>query len=338
MKGLGVAGWPGWVGRSRTGAVAILGLLMALVLVLGWFLFVQHKHRALREGEAVVDALRQVYERKAQAALRLIPATEALADAERQLRDARWRLSAGDGMSDLLDGLASSGHALGLVFEQLDVQPEVAESGYRVVPLEIQVIGAYPALRSWLQEWLGQARLLRPARLELVGEKDRPGLQRLRLLVNAYHPGESLAAPASLAHEPARPAALPAGVDLFAPWSVQAPARGLAGIALAQLEMVGSLSRSGRNQALLWSAGRLYRVGEGDRLGRDQGVVVAVDGQQVEVRERVYVAGAWHERSAYLTLRKRVGNEVMDERERSEEMGAGDAPGGSGQHGDGESG
>ncbi|UBM25065.1 pilus assembly protein PilP [Pseudomonas sp. p1(2021b)] len=337
MKGLGEAQWSEWVGRSRGVMVLAPGLLMLAVFLLGWRLFLQENHRALQQGETSADGLRLVHERKAQAARQLQPATEALADVQRQLLDARWRLSAGEDMSDLLDGLASSGHALGLVFEQLDVLPEGAGPGYRVVPLEIQVIGTYPALRSWLQAWLDQVRLLRPTQLELTGVQGRPGVRRLSLQVESYHPAEALAAPASLAHEPARSVAQPASVDLFAPWSMQKPPRGLAGVALAQVEMVGSLSRNGRNQALLQAAGRLYRVGEGDRLGRDQGIVVAVSGQQIEVRERVFVAGAWHERTAYLRLRKQVGNEVMDERERAGEMDAGDTPDGPGQHGAGQS-
>ncbi|MEB3899673.1 type 4a pilus biogenesis protein PilO [Pseudomonas putida] len=178
------------------------GLLMLAVFLLGWLLFLRESHRALQHGETSADDLRLVHERKAQAARQLQPATEALADLQRQLLDARWRLSAGEDMSDLLDGLASSGHALGLVFEQLDVLPEGAGLGYRVVPLEIQVIGTYPALRSWLQAWLDQVRLLRPTRLELTSVQGRPGVRRLSLQVESYHPAEALAAPASLAHEP----------------------------------------------------------------------------------------------------------------------------------------
>lgn len=338
MRGLGGALGSEWIVQSWVGRVAATGLLVLAVFFLGWLLLLQEGYRALRQGEAAADGLRLAYDHKAQAARHLLPATEALADVQRQLLDARWRLSAGEDMSDLLDGLASSGHALGLVFEQLDVLPEGTEPGYRVVPLDIQVIGAYPALRAWLQAWLGQVRLLRPTRLELAGVQDRPDVRRLRLQVESYHSDENLMPPASLAHEPAQPAAQPVGIDLFAPWSMQRPAQGLAGVALAQLEMVGSLSRNGRSQALLLSAGRLYRVGEGDQLGRDQGIVVAVDGQQVEVRERVFVAGGWHERSAYLRLRKQVGNEVMDEREQSEEVDAGDTLGGPGRHGAGQSG
>ena len=70
-------------------------------------------------------------------------------------------------MSDLLDQLASSGHAHGLSFERLDVLEEVQASDYWVAPLQIEVMGSYSALRMWLDEWLGQMRLLRPSGLRL---------------------------------------------------------------------------------------------------------------------------------------------------------------------------
>lgn len=314
-----VVDWREWAGRSPIFIAAVLVSVMALVLLAGWLGLLQGQYRAYQANKAVEQSLSQALGDKAHALSLREPARQALDAAEQQLRDARWRLSAGVDMSDLLDELATSGHAHGLVFEQFDVEQARAETGYHVAPLQVQVVGRYRALRLWLDEWFGQVRLLRAARVQLAGVPDRPGLLRLQLQVDSYHSGEALEAPASLAHEPARPAARGPQVDLFAPWSASRVMTGLSNVPLAQLEMVGSLSQAGRHQALLRSAGRLHRVSVGDRLGRNEGVVVRVDRQRVEVRERLFVAGAWHERSAYLAIRKRVDNEVMDDAERSKD-------------------
>jgi len=317
-----LADWREWGGRSRGFAAVILA---ALVLLLGWFVLLQGRYGTYQSNSTLAQTLKQTLAGKAHARSQRGSAHAALNDAAHQLHDARWRLSAGVGMSELLDELAGSGHAHGLVFEQLDVEPARPETGYQVVPLQVIARGRYPALRLWLDEWLGQVRLLRVTSLRLDGDSGHPGMLRLQLRVDSHDPGEDLAAPASLAHEPARPAPRPPRVDLFAPWPMGKARAGLAGVPLVHLEMVGSLSQDGRHQALLWSAGRVYRVSVGDRLGRNGGVVAMIDRQQVEVRERVFVAGVWHERSAYLAIRKRMDNEVMDDTEQSENGADGDA-------------
>ncbi|MGA9660135.1 MAG: pilus assembly protein PilP, partial [Pseudomonas alloputida] len=98
---------------------------------------------------------------------------------------------------------------------------------------------------------------------------------------------------------------------------------GLVGVPLAQLEMVGSLARGTAREALLMAAGKLYRVRPGDRVGRDQGVVKHIDQRQVEVRERLFMAGVWHERTAFITLAKRLGKEASDPNENVDEIPAG---------------
>ena len=62
-------------------------------------------------------------------------------------------------------------------------------------------------------------------------------------------------------------------------------------LALEQLEMVGHLADRRGAVALIRAAGALYPVREGDRLGPDQGTVVRIDAQQVELAERVWVEG-----------------------------------------------
>ncbi|QYX52093.1 pilus assembly protein PilP [Pseudomonas sp. S07E 245] len=297
---------------SLLARLAMLLVPLLIVASVAWLMRFEGVQRTYRMQAATLQALEQAFGVKALGVQGLPAAQEALADSKVQLQDARWRLAAGQEMSDLLDQLARLGHAHGLLIEQVDVGEPSQAAGYLVAPLQLQVIGNYPALRAWLDDWLGQIRLLHVSTLQLAAA-DQPGMLRLRLHVQAFDAGQQLPAPTSLAHEAARQRAPPARVDPFQAWSARSAADGLARVPLAQLQMVGSLARDGQYQALVWWSGRLYRVRAGDPLGRDQGVVVRVDERQMEVREQVLLGGAWQERSTLVGLRKPVTQGGMDE-------------------------
>lgn len=246
-----------------------------------------------------------------------------VAGAEQRLQAARWQLAAGEGMSDLLERLTVSGHAQGLLVERLEVQEGEHQDGFHKVPLELQVVGPYPALRLWLDEWLGQARVLRSGDMRLAAADRQPGLLRLQLRVDAYHAPVPMPSTAVMAHIPARAALARPAVDPFAPPATRLEGGGLVGVPLAQLEMVGSLARGAAREALLMASGKLYRVRAGDRVGRDQGLVKHIDQRQVEVRERLFMAGEWHERTAFITLANCLGKEALDQNENVDEIPAG---------------
>ena len=328
---MNVAQVPGWLAvAERSGrfrqlapalvAVALFGLGCAIRLptVLQQQAQEEARHTELDEQQSAMAVQLAELER-----LRASVAT-----AERRLQEAHWHLAAGEGMSDLLERLAASGHAHGLLIERFVVhedeqQKDEQQTGFRKVPLELQVVGRYAALRQWLGDWLGQARVLRSGDVQLAAVAGQPGLLRLQLRVDAYQAQAPLPAPAVLAHMPARGVPAAPAVDPFAPGATRLTGTGLASVPLAQLEMVGSLSRGAAHEALLMAAGRLYRVRPGDRVGRDQGVVARIDQSQVEVRERLFMAGVWQERTAFITLAKRLGKEAPDHDEDVDEMGVG---------------
>lgn len=305
-------------------------VLLVVVGAVGWWVRLQEVQQSYRQGAQLVSELAVLRDAKAYQAQQGEAAQRAFSESSGQLQDARWRLAGGEGMSELLDQLARSGQAHGLLLEKLDVFTETKNAEYTAIPLQVMVSGSYAALRTWLDEWLGQVRLLRVSSLRLVPVPGRSGVLSLHLEAESYHPGQALPVPQSLAHEPARPAIVAPRADPFQPWASGMVMQGLSGVPLAQLEMVGSLARAGRFQALLRSSGRIYRVQPGDRIGRAEGVVGRVEAHQVEVLEPVFVGGAWQQRSTYLALRKSVGKGGMDERERPVGSGDDDGSGSSG--------
>jgi type IV pilus assembly protein PilP len=304
--------WLALIERSRLARLTLPCVTGLIVFVLGCLFRLPHWAQQQEAEHVRQGLLLQDHETKAAEVLALTRMREAFDDAQQQLQDARWRLAAGAGMSDLLDQLAASGHAHGLHFEQLDVRDEVKQPGFLQTPLNMQVVGRYSGLRVWLDDWLGQDRLLRAESLWLEPADDRPGLLRLGMRVHAYQPDRAVPEPLSLADSPARAEVLPVGPDPFSAWATRVARGGLASVPLAQVQMVGSLQRERQREAVLASAGRLYRVQPGDRLGREGGVVVQVGERQLEVRERLFVGGVWRERTVMLTLRKSANTETTE--------------------------
>ncbi|WP_313741407.1 pilus assembly protein PilP [Pseudomonas sp.] len=249
-----------------------------------------------------------------------------LDQAQARLQDARWRLAAGEEIGDLVERLTLAAHEHGLLFEQIGITPQPPADEYRRTLLQVRVRGAYPALRAWLDEWLAQRRVLHVRTLALTQAALVGRQVEAQFEVELFDPGEDIPVPRSVAHEPARGVTQTAARDLFAPWSAQPSGLDLAQVPLEQIEMVGSLLQGGRRHALLASAGRLYRVGIGDRLGRHEGRVVALEERHVQVHKRLYVGDAWQERSRTLSLRN-VAARGKDDVEGKDEVGAGLAVG-----------
>lgn len=317
--------WQGLASRSSFRGLSVL-LLVLVVTLSGYFIRLKAPTQAYAESVALERRLLQTLEERQLQVGELDAERSALEDAEQRLRTERWRLDAGEGMSELLDELAMSRHEHGLLFERLDVLEAQKQPEYSLTPLEMRVRGHYPALRAWLEQWLQRLRLLSVSRLALAMDDDA-GLLAAQLQINAYQTEEPLPVPKALADEPARIALAPGSFDPFRAWSSRVAENGLARIPLEQLEMVGSLSRDGRHQALLRSGRRVYRVEVGARLGRDDGVVVAIDTAQVTVRERIYISGGWQARHRYLALGKSAPREVRDEAEELVERDGADAGG-----------
>lgn len=311
---------PDWQCLSRWPPVfriALLALLMLVVLGLGYVARLHALRVELASGADHAHRLHRELEGKALRAGQLDTVKASLDRARQQLQDTRWRLAAGGDMAELLEDLSRLGHEQGLVFEQIDVLKTTVEPGYRTVPLKLQVIGRYPALRVWLDQWLGHLRLLRVQQLRLDTVKGEPGVLRMHLQVNTFHAGhDALEVPRSLAAEPARAIVSAPVIDPFRRIDGNATANPLASVPLEQLQMVGSLGRLGEHQALLRLDRTVHRVRTGDRVGRADGRVIGIDEHQVEVLERLFVAGqGWLEQSRYLALRKRAVTENTDEHE-----------------------
>lgn len=253
---------------------------------------------------------------------------EQVRQARQALQEAHWQLAAGDGTSELIAQLASHGHRYGLRFERIDVKDELAGEGYRVIPVHLEVAGAYPMLRRWLDEWLGQRRLLRLERLDMRPLDSAASALRWQMVVHAYQSEMTeLPVPAALAHQPAHADEHWTGSDPFQAVDPRS-ARGLAHLPLEHLEMVGVLARRGQYEAILDANGHLHRIAVGAPLGGEGGRVLSIDAQRLVVGEPVG-EGREGEFERRRELRMRDGKTKDEANERTQ---MGDGRGADGGH------
>lgn len=108
--------------------------LVLVVGVVGYLGRLREVHQDYQLAVSTEHRVRQVHEARTAQALDVDAERRALDDMEQRLRVERWRLAAGEGISELLDQLAVSGHEHGLLFELLEVLEEQQEVGYRRLP------------------------------------------------------------------------------------------------------------------------------------------------------------------------------------------------------------
>jgi len=81
------------------------------------------------------------------------------------------------------------------------------------------------------------------------------------------------------------------------------PREPLEAFALESIEMLGTITKGEETFALVRAGSSLYRVQKGSRMGQNSGVITAIDGARISLRELAQDAeGNWTERSSALLL------------------------------------
>lgn len=252
------------------------------VLGLGHALHLRGADEALARASARGVELQATWQQQADHAARLTGQQARLLQLQGRLREAQSMLLAEDGLPGLLQDIAATGQ--GLVFEQVNVLAAQEQARHTELPIQLRVVGDFSRLAGFVESLAALPRRMTLHDLQVSPLGGREQL-RLQLQLKAYASGLPVEAP--------RP-----GEDGHAaprnPFSASAPVPAeslLQGVPLEQLELVGHLADGRGAVALIRAAGVLYPVREGDRLGTDQGRVVRIQAQQVELAERVWVEG-----------------------------------------------
>ncbi|MGR3887148.1 pilus assembly protein PilP [Pseudomonas sp. 1152_12] len=296
---------------------ALLGCALAgLVLVVGDSLLLAPAREQQYALEAQEVVLQQALAQKTGLAASLEGRTRQAQAMQDKVSGFLRQLPGDSDMPGWLEDIARLAVANGLAVERVTVLDEQPQPLYIEQPVQVRVLGAYHDLAMFVSALGGLPRVVTVHDVVLRSDG---ALLRLDLLAKTYRStaprGKSALAveqgarfvygAASLrdpfqpstqqvAHAPGRPARAP---DLTR-------ARGaLEGLAVDQVEMVGTISRGLQTFVLLRAASTVHRLAVGDYLGPDYGRITAIHGNHIELAELFPdEQGAWLERSRTLVL------------------------------------
>ncbi|MFT0474662.1 pilus assembly protein PilP [Pseudomonas antarctica] len=296
---------------------ALLGCALAgLVLLVGDSLLLAPARERQYALEAQEVALQQSLAQKTGLAASLEGRTRRAQAMQDKVSGLLRQLPGDSDMPGWLEDIARLAVANGLVVEGVTVLDEQPQPLYIEQPVQVGVLGTYHDLAMFVSALGGLPRVVTVHDVVLRSEG---AWLRLDLLAKTYR-STAPRGKSALAAEQRPRFVYGAGSlrDPFQPSNQQVahvlgrPAhapdltrvRGaLEGLAVDQVEMVGTLSRGLQAYVLLRAASTVHRLAVGDYLGPDYGRITAIHASHIELAELFPdEQGAWLERSRTLVL------------------------------------
>lgn len=158
--------WPAPV-KFITGAI-----LLAVVLALGYYLHLQDMQVQLEQQQAQEATLKQQFSSKAFQAANLDAYKKQMSEMETSFGALLRQLPSDTEVPGLLEDITRTGLGSGLEFEEIKLQPEVAQQFYIELPINIKVIGGYHDLATFVSGVSSLPRIVTLHDFEIKPEKD----------------------------------------------------------------------------------------------------------------------------------------------------------------------
>lgn len=129
-----------WPTQVKLGACV---LLVALIIGLGWYLFVSDKRVSLEKEEATEVQLREEFQGKQGRAANLEPLKQQLAQMEVMLQQMLRQLPSKNEMPDLIVDISQTALAAGISNELFQPGAESQREFYAEKPIQLRMVGSY---------------------------------------------------------------------------------------------------------------------------------------------------------------------------------------------------
>ncbi|QTF57481.1 type 4a pilus biogenesis protein PilO [Stutzerimonas frequens] len=173
--------WPAPV-KFITGVI-----LLAVVLALGYYLHLQDMQVQLEQQQAQETTLKQQFSTKAFQAANLEAYKEQMAEMETSFGALLRQLPSDTEVPGLLEDITRTGLGSGLEFEEIKLQPEVAQQFYIELPINIKVIGGYHDLATFVSGVSSLPRIVTLHDFEIKPEKgDSASKLRMSIVAKTY--------------------------------------------------------------------------------------------------------------------------------------------------------
>ncbi|MDL0437922.1 type 4a pilus biogenesis protein PilO [Stutzerimonas frequens] len=147
-------------------------ILLAVVLALGYYLHLQDMQVQLEQQQAQEATLKQQFSSKAFQAANLDAYKKQMSEMETSFGALLRQLPSDTEVPGLLEDITRTGLGSGLEFEEIKLQPEVAQQFYIELPINIKVIGGYHDLATFVSGVSSLPRIVTLHDFEIKPEKD----------------------------------------------------------------------------------------------------------------------------------------------------------------------
>ena len=174
---------------SWPAAVKVIAALLAvvLVLVLGYNFHLKDLQASLEAQRVDEQTLKEDFSRKAFQAANLEAYRQQMAEAEVSFGELLKQLPSDTEVPGLLEDITRIGLNSGLEFEEIKLLPEVTQQFYIELPIQIQVVGGYHDLATFVSGVASQPRIVTLHDFEIVpAEQDSTSKLRLKILAKTY--------------------------------------------------------------------------------------------------------------------------------------------------------
>jgi len=163
-----VARWP------ATAQAAIILLLMACVIFLGYWFHTKDQLVILADAEKQEQDLKQIFEKKAKQAVNLEAYEKQLEEMRESFGAMLRQLPNETEVADLLVDVSQTGLASGLEFELFQPQAENPREFYAELPIKIRVVGDYHEFGDFVSGVAALPRIvtLHNISIERIGKSD----------------------------------------------------------------------------------------------------------------------------------------------------------------------
>lgn len=167
--------------------VAAGTLLMALVLALGYFFYIQDLESQLQAAQNNEGTLKEQFTNKAFQAANLQPYKVQMTEMENTFGTLLRQLPSDTEVPGLLEDITRTGLGSGLEFEEIKLLPEAAQQFYIELPIQITVVGAYHDLATFVSGVASLPRIVTLHDFEIKPlEASNPNKLRMSILAKTY--------------------------------------------------------------------------------------------------------------------------------------------------------
>lgn len=162
-------------------------LVMALVMAVGYFFYIQDLEDQLQAARANEGTLKEQFSNKAFQAANLQPYKVQMAEMENTFGALLRQLPSDTEVPGLLEDITRTGLGSGLEFEEIKLLPEAAQQFYIELPIQITVVGAYHDLATFVSGVASLPRIVTLHDFEIKPlEASSPNRLRMSILAKTY--------------------------------------------------------------------------------------------------------------------------------------------------------